>query len=180
MKRILAGFLAFLAGGCVTTSRPVVTHSSHVDLPRFMGNWHVIANIPYFAENGCYNSLETYRLTPDGKVDTVFTARKGGFDGKLLKAGNVATVTDPGTNARWTASFFGGLVKVKLVILHVSNDYRFAAVTTPDAKLAWIFSRAPKMSDADYELAVAVLQRNGVDTTKLALVPQDGRLPSGQ
>lgn len=144
-----------------------------------MGDWHVIANIPYFAEKDCYNSLETYRLTPDGKVDTVFTARKGGFDGKL-EAGNVATVTDPGTNARWTASFLGGLVKVKLVILEVSPDYRFAAVATPDAKLAWIFSRGPTLPQADYDAAVAVLKRNGVDVSKLAKVPQDGRKPLAQ
>lgn len=178
MKAFIAGILGLFVGGCAST--PQVTPAPTVDLPRYMGDWHVIANIPYFAEKDCYNSLETYRLTPDGKVDTVFTARKGGFDGKLLKAGNVATVTDPGTNARWTASFLGGLVKVKLVILEVSPDYRFAAVATPDAKLAWIFSRGPTLPQADYDAAVAVLKRNGVDVSKLAKVPQDGRKPLAQ
>jgi apolipoprotein D and lipocalin family protein len=175
MKVFLAGILGLLLGGCAHAPR--VTPAPKIDLPRFMGDWHVIANIPYFAEKDCFNSLETYRLTAEGKVDTVFTARKGGFDGKLMKATNVATVTDPGTNARWTASFFGGLIKVKLVILAVSPDYRSAAVATPDAKLAWIFSRGPTLSQADYDAAVAVLKRNGVDVSKLARVPQDGRKP---
>lgn len=175
MKALLAGILGLFVGGCATA--PKVTPAAKVDLPRYMGDWRVIANIPYFAEKDCYNSLETYRLTPDGKVDTVFSARKGGFDGKLLKAGNIATVTDPGTNARWTASFLGGFVKVKLVILAVADDYRYAVVATPDAKLGWIFARGPKLSEADYGVGVVVLQRNGVDVSKLAKVPQDGRRP---
>jgi apolipoprotein D and lipocalin family protein len=175
MKQLLFGLFGLLLGGCATASK--VTSARSVDLPRFMGDWHVIANIPYFAEKDCYNSVETYRLTPEGKVDTVFTARKGGFDGKLLKAGNVATVTDPATNARWTAVFFGGLVKVKLVILKVSPDYQYAVMATPDAKLAWIFSRRSTLSQEDYDAAVAVLKQNGVDFAKLAKVPQDGRKP---
>jgi len=177
MKAVLAGILGLFVGGCATAPRAAVVPAPAVDLSRYMGDWHVIANIPYFAEKDCFNSLETYRLTPDGKVDTVFTARKGGFDGKLLRAGNVATVTDPGANARWTASFFGGLLKIKLVILAVADDYRYAVVATPDARLAWIFARGPKISAADYEAAVAVLKRNGVDVSKLATVPQDGRKP---
>lgn len=175
MKAFLAGILAVLAGGCASV--PSVTPAARVDLPRYMGDWHVIANIPYFAEKDCYNSVETYQLTKDGRVDTVFSARKGGFDGKPFKAGNIATVTDPGINARWTASFLRGIVKVKLVILAVADDYRYAVVATPDAKLGWIFARGSKLSEADYAAAVAVLKRNGVDVTKLARVPQDGRKP---
>ncbi len=177
MKTLLAGILGLFLGGCAATPRSVVVPAAKVDLPGYMGDWHVIANIPYFAEKNCYNSVETYRLTPEGKVDTVFRARKGGFDGKLLEAGNVATVTDPGTNARWTASFFGGLVKVKLVILAVADNDRYAVVATPDAKLAWIFSRTSTLSAEDYAAAVAVLKASGVDVSKLAMVPQDGRKP---
>lgn len=177
IKPLLAGIFGLFVGGCASTPRTAVVPAEKVDLPRYMGDWHVIANIPYFAEKGCYNSVETYRLTPEGKVDTVFKARKGGFDGKLLKAGNVATVNDPGTNARWTASFLGGLIKIQLVILAVSEDGRWAVVATPDAKLAWIFSRTPTLPRADHDAAVAVLQRSGVDAARLAPVPQDGRKP---
>src|SRR5690349_10889824 len=36
----------------------------YVDLPRYMGGWYVIANIPYFAEKDCHDSVEGYVLRP--------------------------------------------------------------------------------------------------------------------
>jgi apolipoprotein D and lipocalin family protein len=177
MNRLLAGLLSVFAVGCASAPKNAVRPAPYVDLARFMGDWFVIANIPYFAEKDCYNSLESYRLTPEGKVDTVFTARRGSFDGPLVKAGNVATIDDPGTNARWTANFLGGLVRVRLVVLHVAPDYRYAVLATPDGNLAWIFACTSTLSENDYRSAVVVLQQNGVAIEKLAKVPQNGSKP---
>ena len=53
-----------------------------VDLPRFMGDWYVIANIPTFIETGAHNAVESYALAEDGSIETTFTFRDGAFDGK--------------------------------------------------------------------------------------------------
>jgi len=50
-----------------------------VDLQRYMGDWYVLANIPYFAEKNCLDSVESYALRSDGKIDNWFTCRKGSF-----------------------------------------------------------------------------------------------------
>jgi len=168
MKRLL--LLLALLTGCA--SRPPVVPAPAVDLPRYMGDWFVIANIPYWAEKDCYGSIERYRLQSDGLIDTTFLARKGGFQGKQFEAKSVARVTDKQSNARWQVLFLGGLIKVPLVILDVTPDYRSAVVVTPDRKLAWIFLRDPVMPARDYEAAVAVLKAGGIDVSRLVRVPQ--------
>ena len=168
--------IAPVLAACTTADRNApakgVTPAPMVNLPRYMGDWHVIANIPYFAEKNCFGSIERYKLLPDGRIDTVFLAKKGGLDGKPFEARSVAHVTNPKNNAEWQIRFLGRVVRIPLTILYVSPDYQSAAVATPDRKLAWIFSRERTISPADYAKAVEVLKTNGIPTEKLALVPQ--------
>lgn len=177
MAPLLLTGSALLLTACVMngknarTSKPVVS-APHVDLAKYMGDWHVIANIPYWAEKDCYGSIENYRLQPDQRIATVFSYRKGGWDQPLKKAKSVARVTNDQTNAEWSVMFLGGLVKVPLVIVAVPADYRYAAVATPDRKLAWIFSRQQTLSPLDYTAAEAALKMQGIDTTQLVKVPQ--------
>ena len=60
---------------------PPVTLVQHVDLPRFMGDWYVIANIPTFLEKGAHGAMESYRQDADGAIATTFTFRADAFDG---------------------------------------------------------------------------------------------------
>src|SRR5581483_3647863 len=78
----------------------------HVDLARYMGDWRVIANVPYFAERGCIDSIEGYRARPDGKIDNYFTFRKGDFSQPQKRIHAVAQVYDHQTNAEWRVLFF--------------------------------------------------------------------------
>src|SRR5271163_767222 len=91
--------LATLSIGCASVKQPLHT-VAHVDLPRYMGDWYVIANIPYFAEKDCLDSIESYALRPDGKIDNWFTCRKKSFDAPMKRKVNaLATVKDPASNA---------------------------------------------------------------------------------
>ena len=44
-----------------------------VDLPRIMGDWYVIANIPTFIETGAHNAIESYKRDADGTIAVTFT-----------------------------------------------------------------------------------------------------------
>jgi len=82
MKHVFVTIALLLATGCSTTMPPLKT-VDRVDIKRFMGPWYVIACIPTFIETEAYNGVETYRLEPDGSIDTVFTFNKGSFDGPV-------------------------------------------------------------------------------------------------
>ena len=50
-----------MLAACQGAGHPLPTVDK-VDLPRFMGDWYVIANIPTFMERGAHNAVESYAL----------------------------------------------------------------------------------------------------------------------
>src|ERR1700733_15809879 len=105
-SRVLLVILICLATGCPPVKDPLRT-VPHVDLPRYMGDWYVIANIPYFAEKDCVDSIESYALRADGDIDNWFTCRKKTFDAPMKrKVTTTATGVDKTTNAEWRVKFF--------------------------------------------------------------------------
>ena len=81
MSRHLVILTAIVLAGCAAKEGEMKT-VDYVDIDRFMGAWYVIGNIPTFVEKDIYNAVETYSLNADGTIKTVFTFRRGGFDGK--------------------------------------------------------------------------------------------------
>jgi apolipoprotein D and lipocalin family protein len=110
-------FLSLLAG-CASGHPPLST-APHVDLPRFMGDWYVIANIPTALERGAHNAVESYRLEADGTIATTFTFRDGDFGGKLKTYHPRGFVKDRRSNAVWGMQF----------IWPIKADYRIVYVS---------------------------------------------------
>ncbi|MBB5207763.1 lipocalin family protein [Chiayiivirga flava] len=172
----LAAFaLAAVAALAACASRPdsrlpPLTPSIEVDLPRFMGQWYVIANIPYFGERGNVAARDIYTLNDDGEVDTVYRYRKG-FD-RPEKTTESTGLVQPGTgNAFWRIRFFG-VLKADYLVLAVADDYSWALIGQPDRDLAWVFARTPVIDDALYESLLERLRGFGYDTGRLQRVPQ--------
>ncbi len=166
--------LAVLAGllvGC-TAMKPPLQTVSHVDLPRYMGDWYVIANIPYFAEKNCYDSIESYALRPDGKIDNWFQCRKGSFSAPLeRKATAIASVEDKTTNAIWSVKFFK-LISVKYLVLDLDPAYQWVMVGHPSRRYGWIMARSKSMDDSLYQRLLSRAAAQGYDPAKFAKVPQ--------
>jgi apolipoprotein D and lipocalin family protein len=145
---------------------------AHVDLPRYMGDWYVIAEIPYFAEKDCVDSIESYALRPNGGIDNWFTCRKKSFDAPMKRRASArASVSDHETNAVWRVWFFG-IIPVKYVILDLDPDYRWVAVGHPSRRYGWIMSRTKTLDDATYQRILRDLATQGYDTAKFQRVPQ--------
>jgi apolipoprotein D and lipocalin family protein len=169
---LLPGLL--LLAACASTggnTMPPLTSSATVDLDRYMGRWWVIANIPYFAENGKVATADIYELRPDGRIGNVYAYRKA-FDKPEKTMNGVASVVPGTNNAQWEIAFFGGLVKADLLILEVAPDYSWALIGHPKRNMAWIFAREQAMDDAKYQELRAKFSAWGYDPAKLQRVPQ--------
>jgi apolipoprotein D and lipocalin family protein len=155
----------------MSTGSPLRT-VDHVDLPRYMGDWYVIANIPYFAEKNCVDSIESYRLRDDGNIDNWFTCRKGSFDAPMKrKASALAKVDDKTTNATWSVHFFK-IISVKYLILDLDPHYQWVAIGHPSRNYGWVLSRSKTLPTATYQTILGKLAAQGYDTAKFKLVPQ--------
>lgn len=170
---LLPGLL--LLAACASTGGPPamtpLTTTATVDLPRYMGRWWVIANIPYFAEKGKVATADVYTLRDDGRIDNVYAWRKA-FDQPERETRAVASVVPGSNNAQWQIAFFGGLVKADLLVLEVAPDYSWALIGHPKRKMGWVFSRSQAMDEALYQQLRGKFAGYGYDTAQFQRVPQ--------
>ncbi len=143
----------------------------NVDLPRFMGSWYVIANIPTFLERESYDAVETYELREDAKIQTTFRHRKGSFDAKVDTMRPVGTVREGTNNAVWGMQFVWP-IKAEYVIVYVDENYSQTIIGRSARDYVWIMARTPQITDADYAAHVERLKTLGYDISKLRKVPQ--------
>jgi apolipoprotein D and lipocalin family protein len=170
-RTLAALLLAAALAGCSSAPQPPLALAGKVDLPRFMGDWYVIASIPTFLEKEAWDAVESYRLAPDGRIETTFTFRAGGFEGERKRYAPRATVADPASNAVWRMQFLWPF-EADFRIVHVAPDYSRTVIGREKRDHAWIMARSPSLPDADYEALVALLRAQGYDTSKLRKVPQ--------
>lgn len=174
----LTGIVAFALSalpGCQsaapTKSAEPLKTVAHVDLPRFMGDWYVIANIPTFLERGAHNSVESYSLNEDGTIATTFTFNRNAPDGPVRTLNPKGFVHDRTTNAEWRMQFLWPF-KAAYLILYLDDTYETTIVGVPSRKYVWVMARTPTIPDAKYQEMVTFLDRVGYDTSKLQKVPQ--------
>lgn len=158
-----------LLGACAST--PPMATVDHVDLPRFMGDWYVIANIPTFLEKGAHNAVESYRLRDDGTIATTFTFRAGGFDGRQRSFHPTGFVLDENTNALWGMRFVWP-IKADFRIIWLDEDYTQTIIGRAARDYVWIMARTPAIPDADYEAMLTFIGKQGYDTSLVQRVPQ--------
>jgi apolipoprotein D and lipocalin family protein len=163
--------LAVALAGCTTMKQPLQT-VAHVDLPRYMGDWYVIANIPNWGEKDCVDSIEHYDLRSDGKINNWFGCKPKSFDAPFkTKVTTIATVKNKETNAEWSVRFFK-VIPVAYLVLDLDPEYQWTVVGHPSRKYGWIMARTKTLPDATYQELLAKLGQQGYDTTKFVKVPQ--------
>lgn len=150
--------------------RPPLVLTSRVDLPRFMGDWYVIANIPTILEKGAHNAVESYRLEPDGTIATTFTFRADAFDGPVKRYTPRGFVQGQ-HGAVWGMQFLWPF-KADYRIVYLSDDYQLTMIGREARDHVWIMARRPTLAEADYQKLLALLAAQGYDTTKVQRVPQ--------
>jgi apolipoprotein D and lipocalin family protein len=178
MPRALFAAIAAVAltlSGCMSSASSKPTRNlatvSQVDIQRFMGDWHVIANIPYVLEKGKVATTDRYRLREDGKIETTFLFRKESLDAPQKQWNGVSWVVDETTNAEWRVQFIWPL-RAAYRVLELDPDYRWAVVSSGDGDLIWILSRERKMDDATYAMIAEKVRSRGLSADKLAKVLQ--------
>ncbi len=165
---LLVGVVLYAFGGDETAMQ--LNTTAKVDLKRYMGAWHVIANIPYFAEKGKVATRDVYTLDANGNVDTTYFYRKS-FDEPEKTIGSLGLVQPNSDNAFWRVRFLG-LFRADYLILEVAPDYSWALVGQRSRKLGWVLARDSMMDDTTYASLIEKFRGFGYDTTKFLRVPQ--------
>lgn len=170
--RIFTSATLILLGlaGCAVNPGNVTVPVAQVDLPRFMGRWYVIANIPTAIEKGAHNAIETYELDADGTIKTTFTFNAGAPDGPRKRYEPRGFVLPGTNNAIWGMQFVWP-IKAEYVISYVDADYTETIIARSARDYVWVMARTPTVSGARYAALLAKLREAGYPVDKLQKVP---------
>ena len=174
-RSILAAACVALLGACAT-HKPTIPPVASVDLPRFMGDWYVIAHIPSRPERDAYDAVESYRLDADGRIRTTYTQRKGSFSAPVETMEPVGTVVEGTNNAVWGMQFVWP-IKAEYVIVDLAPDYSRTIIGRSKRDYVWLMARAPQLPEPELQAAIARIKALGYDTSKLRMVPHAARMP---
>ncbi len=166
--------MSLAAGGCSSTGHSPLPRAAHVDVPRFMGDWYVIAQIPTFPERKAYDSVERYALRDDGRIQTTFTYRKGSFEAPLKTMHPIGRVEEEGNGAVWGMQFIWP-IHAEYVISWLDADYQQTIVARSKRDYVWYMARTPQVSEQDYQQALQRIAAMGYDLQKIRRVPQSRR-----
>ena len=167
---LLACAVLMTTNACASDPAPIKP-VDQVDLPRFMGDWYVIATIPSFFEKHAYNAVETYALMPDGEIATSFQYRKGAFDNPL-KSINSTGFVKPGTgNAVWGVQLIWP-IKAQYIVAYVNDEYSQVIVARDARDYVWVMARTPTVPAAEYAALLARVKAMGYALDKIRKVPQ--------
>ena len=177
MYRVSALAVAsLLLGACQLNPQPPVTLAKTVDIPRFMGDWYVIATIPTPFEKGAFNAVESYRLADRGYVDTTFSYNKGAFDGPEKTMHAKGFVREEGNGAVWGMQFIWP-IRADYRVMYVADDYSATVIGRNQRDYLWIMARTPTLPEAQLESLLAFCRQEGYDLNDLRMVPQAEREP---
>ncbi|HVN47147.1 MAG TPA: lipocalin family protein [Steroidobacteraceae bacterium] len=163
--------MAMFACACQGSDLPPLQTVPAVDIPRFMGDWYVIACIPTRIERRAYRAVESYRLLPDGRIDTVFTFHEGAFDGPLKRYNPTGFVKPGSAGAVWGMQFIWP-IKADYRVLYLDADYTQTVIGRQKRDYAWIMARSPTLAPGDYARLVGLLEAQRYRIDGLRRVPQ--------
>ncbi len=167
---LLACAFAMTAESAKSGSLDPIKPVAPLDLPRFMGNWYVIATIPTTFERSACNAVETYTLQPDGRVATSFRFRSR-VDSPVKVIHSTGFVKDDTGNAVWGVQLFWP-IKLQYIVAYLNEDYSQTIVARDHRDYTWIMARTPTISHGDYEALVARVITMGYPASKIRKVPQ--------
>lgn len=158
-----------LLSGCA--ARPVTIRAvEHVDLPRFMGDWYVIAHIPSRTERHAHNAIENYALASDGSIATTYRYRNTP-DGPLRILRPKGTVVPDTGNAVWGMQFIWP-IRAEYVVSYLAPDYQQTIIGRSALDYAWIMARTPSLPEARYAELLRELADLGYSPDRVRRVPQ--------
>lgn len=174
MSLLKLSAVCFLLLGCSSfakDSRPAVQTATFVELNKYLGKWYEVASIPQSFQKQCVaNTTAEYSMLEKGMIKVFNSCETS--QGSRDSAEGRAKIVDNNTNSKLKVTFvkigdwifaFGG----NYWILDVDNGYNIALIGDPSRNYAWILSRTPELSAAQWVEAEKTYKAQGYDTCKI-------------
>ncbi len=170
MHRRLAASIALATGaGLATASFAAGAPEPRkaIDLDRFMGRWNEVLHTPNDLQKNCYAAFQIWSSDGPGRFSIFQVCHRGSATGPEHRVRTGARVLDPPINARFEASFFGGLIHKDYWILDHADDYSWMIASTTDGKFIGVLTRKAELAREEVEIMSARVSALGLDANHL-------------
>ena len=168
MKPLLLLLTLSLLGCSTTGYRNTV---KHVDIPKFMGDWYVLAGRFTMFEKDVHNALEKYEWNEkEQRIDISFTYNRGSLSGEVKSLPQKGWIEDKDTNAYWKVSPLWPL-KFDYLVIDLADDYSWTAIGVPSQSYLWIMARKTDNAEATVQEALTRLKNKGYNVENIVRVP---------
>ena len=142
-----------------------------------MGDWYVVARVPWFGERGRVASQTRLAIAGDGRLDITRRWREGFAE---PVESDTSTARRDGHGDRVWKLRAWGVLPTRLRMLEVAEDGSWMLLDSPGRDHAWILTRSQLVDDEAYLALERRIRGHGVNTDRLRRVAQlpeqEGRL----
>jgi apolipoprotein D and lipocalin family protein len=153
------------------SARAPVRSVSFVDLPRFMGDWRVIASIPRRGEKGRVDEIQSFALRPDGRIESWLTFRRKNFEAPQRTERSQITVVNAETNAEWAVRSLA-LPDARLFIIALDPAYQWAVIGQKSRGYGVVLARERTLPAETLDAILDRVAVQGYDPARFEKIPQ--------
>ncbi len=113
-----------------------------------MGRWREIVRTPANRQKNCHGAYQVWSRKADGAFDIDQVCHGGDRKGPERHVDTAARIVDPATNAKFEASFFGGLIRRQYWVIDHGDDYGWMIASTSDGKFVALLARTTGLPPA--------------------------------
>jgi apolipoprotein D and lipocalin family protein len=141
-----------------------------IDLDRFMGRWYEILRTPNMAQKNCYAASQLWSKVSPGRLSIVQLCHRGSAKGSEHRVKTGVRVLDPPVDAKFQASFFGGLIRRDYTVMDHADDYDWMIACTSNGKYVSVLAREPGLPSREVAALTARVAALGLDAGRLVPV----------
>ena len=138
-----------------------------LDLNRFMGDWHVLADIATPFDRNAVAPLESYALSSDLVVDTTYSYREGYAEGPLRERHLKGFVSEE-SSAIWGMQIFWP-IKAEYRVVYLDEDYQTTIIGRTKRDFVWVMARTPSIEPKAFAALMQTVQTLGYDLKKIRI-----------
>ena len=138
-----------------------------LNLTRFMGDWHVLADIATPFDRNAVKPLETYKLAPGGVVETTYSYREGSPEGPLRER-NLKAFVSAESPAIWGMQIFWP-VKAEYRVVYLDAAYQTTIIGRTKRDFVWVMARTPAIDPETFATLMKTVQTLGYDLSQLRI-----------
>lgn len=141
-----------------------------LDVNRFMGRWYEILRTPNDRQKNCYAAYQVWTRKAANRFAIAQHCRKGSRTGPLEVVQTDARLLAHPSNAKFEASFFGGLIRKDYWVIDRADDYSWMIASSSDGKYPAVLARTPGLTPARQAELKRRMAQLGLPTGQLQAV----------